>query len=89
MCLPMSIYIISVCCVIVNKRLDEWVNEDRLDIERLQLPRKDSKVSTLAKNSRPSSPDVHTPNSSTAAPPNKKYNGIGRKRKHESAEVSL
>ena len=87
MCLPMRV--LSICNVLVNKRLDEWVSEDRLDIERLQLPRKDSKVSTLARNSRPSSPDVHTPTSSTAPPPNKKYNGIGRKRKHESAEVSL
>ena len=46
----------------VNKRLDEWVSEDLLDVDRLQLPRKDSKVSTLSKSSRPASPDVSTLN---------------------------
>ncbi|XP_064403731.1 histone acetyltransferase KAT5-like [Halichondria panicea] len=67
-----------------NKRLDEWVCEDRLDLEQLQLPRKESKVSSLARNSRPSSPDVQTP--PPPMPPPKKINGIGRKRKHESVE---
>ena len=71
----------------VNKRLDEWVCEDRLDLEQLQLPRKESKVSSLARNSRPSSPDVQTPPPSSPMPPPKKLNGIGRKRKHESVEV--
>ena len=70
----------------VNKRLDEWVSEDRCDIERLQLPRKDSKVSNLAKNSRPSSPDVNAATLSSLDP--KKFNSIaGRKRKHDSVEV--
>jgi hypothetical protein len=69
----------------VNKRLDEWVSEDLLDVERLQLPRKDSKVSTLSKNSRPASPDVASLN---AEP--KRHNSItGRKKiKLDSAEVS-
>jgi len=68
-----------------NKRLDEWVSEDRCDIERLQLPRKDSKVSNLAKNSRPSSPDVNAATLSSLDP--KKFNSIaGRKRKHDSVE---
>lgn len=39
-----------------NKRLDEWVTKDRLDLQRLQLPKKDSK-SALKNGSRPSSPD--------------------------------
>ena len=70
----------------VNKRLDEWISEDLLDVERLQLPRKDSKVSTLSKNSRPASPDVATLN---AEP--KRHNSItGRKKiKLDSAEVSM
>ena len=69
-----------------NKRLDEWVSEDRLDIERLQLPRKDSKVNSLSKSSRPASPDVATP---TSTEPKKTNSLIGRKRKHDgSVEVS-
>ena len=70
----------------VNKRLDDWVGEDRLDIEKLQLPRKDSKVSTLSKSSRPASPDVVMPLLSSDP---KKYNSISgnRKRKHDSVEV--
>ena len=69
----------------VNKRLDEWISEDLLDVERLQLPRKDSKVSTLSKNSRPASPDVASLN-----PEPKRHNSItGRKKiKLDSAEVS-
>lgn len=70
----------------VNKRLDEWISEDLLDVERLQLPRKDSKVSTLSKNSRPASPDVTSLN---AEP--KRHNSItGRKKiKLDSAEVCM
>ena len=70
----------------VNKRLDEWISEDLLDVERLQLPRKDSKVSTLSKNSRPASPDVASLN---AEP--KRHNSItGRKKiKLDSAEVCM
>ncbi len=43
----------------VNKRLDEWVTPDRLDIKKLQFPKKEAK--TPMKNglpgSRPSSPE--------------------------------
>ena len=74
-----------------NKRLDEWVSEDRCDFERLQLPRKDSKVSNLAKNSRPSSPSVHTATSSAISSlDTKRFNSLaGRKRKHDSVEVCV
>ena len=69
----------------VNKRLDEWVSEDLLDVERLQLPRKDSKVSTLSKNSRPASPDVGSLNSEP-----KRHNSVTGRKKiklESSAEV--
>ena len=69
----------------VNKRLDEWVCEDRLDVEQLQLPRKDSKVSTLVKSSRPSSPDTPVPTPPMVPP--KKLTGPNKKRKHDSVEV--
>lgn len=83
----LSHIIIVIVIIAVNKRLDDWVNEDRLDIERLQLPRKDSKVSTLAKSSRPASPDVVMPLLSSDP---KKFNSFaGRKRKHDSVEVYM
>ena len=51
----------------------------------MQLPRKDSKVSTLVKLSRPASPDVLAP---ATASDSKKLNSLaGRKRKHGSMEV--
>lgn len=69
----------------VNKRLDEWVDEDHIDPERLQLPRKESKIGSLSKNSRQPSPvDIPTPTGSDS----RKHGGlVGRKRKHESVEV--
>lgn len=43
-----------------NKRLDEWVSQDRLDLKEMQLPRKE--VKTPIKNgSRPCSPDRDIP----------------------------
>ena len=61
------------------------MSEDLLDLERLQLPRKDSKVSTLSKSSRPASPDV----TSLGTEHTKRHNSItGRKKiKLDSAEV--
>ena len=56
-----------------NKRLDEWVEEDRLDLRKIQYPRRDlasstttglntpKKTLTGATNSRPSSPGLTTP----------------------------
>ncbi|XP_061424695.1 histone acetyltransferase KAT5 isoform X3 [Petromyzon marinus] len=43
-----------------NKRLDEWVTYDRLDVRRMQFPRKDAKTPTKNGSgpcSRPSSPE--------------------------------
>lgn len=39
-----------------NKRLDEWVTKDRLDLHKMQLPKKDIKT-PLKNGSRPSSPE--------------------------------
>lgn len=43
----------------VNKRLDEWVTHDRLDLKRVQVPRKEAKTPTKngLPGSRPGSPD--------------------------------
>ncbi|TRZ10034.1 hypothetical protein HGM15179_017071 [Zosterops borbonicus] len=42
-----------------NKRLDEWVTHDRLDLKRVQVPRKEAKTPTKngLPGSRPGSPD--------------------------------
>ncbi|XP_018592945.1 histone acetyltransferase KAT5b isoform X1 [Scleropages formosus] len=42
-----------------NKRLDEWVTPDRLDLKKLQLPKKEAKTPTKngLPGSRPSSPE--------------------------------
>lgn len=43
----------------VNKRLDEWVTHDRLDLKRVQVPRKEAKTPTKngLPGSRPGSPE--------------------------------
>ncbi|CAI8051957.1 Histone acetyltransferase KAT5 [Geodia barretti] len=41
-----------------NKRLDEWVSEDSLDLEKVRLPRKESKAGLSRQTSRAASPDV-------------------------------
>uniref|UniRef100_A0AAY4DXM3 histone acetyltransferase n=1 Tax=Denticeps clupeoides TaxID=299321 RepID=A0AAY4DXM3_9TELE len=43
----------------VNKRLDEWVTPDRLDLKKLQFPKKEAKTPTKngLSGSRPSSPE--------------------------------
>lgn len=43
----------------VNKRLDEWVTADRLDMKKLQFPKKEAKTPTKngLSGSRPSSPE--------------------------------
>lgn len=45
--------------MLVNKRLDEWVMADRLDIKKLQFPKKEAKTPTKngVAGSRPSSPE--------------------------------
>ena len=73
-----------------NKRLDEWVSEEKLDIEHLQLPRKDTKTpSALIKApfSRAASPDVAgviTPTHLLAGDPIRRTSIAGRKRKLET-----
>lgn len=46
-----------------NKRLDEWVTSERLDIKKLQLPRKENKtpLKDVKNGSRPCSPDLLAP----------------------------
>lgn len=64
-----------------NKRLDEWVDEARLDLSKLQLPKKeDNKKSSKGKGagSRPSSPDRELVNGVGSCRPKAI---IGRKRK--------
>ena len=65
------------------------MSEDNVDAERLQLPRKESKIGNLTKNSRQASPvDVPTPTGSDSGGPIRKHGGFaGRKRKHDSVEV--
>ena len=71
----------------VNKRLDEWVTEDQVDIEKMQLPRKDSKVGALSRQtSRASSPDVH---GSTQLDSKKNTGSSNRKRKTNGTEVHV
>ncbi|XP_010572434.1 PREDICTED: histone acetyltransferase KAT5-like, partial [Haliaeetus leucocephalus] len=43
----------------INKRLDEWVTHDRLDLKRVQVPRKEAKTPTKngLPGSRPGSPE--------------------------------
>lgn len=52
----------NLCIIIlykVNKRLDEWVTADRLDMKKLQFPKKEAKTPTKngLPGSRPSSPE--------------------------------
>ncbi|XP_037500605.1 histone acetyltransferase KAT5 isoform X2 [Rhipicephalus sanguineus] len=46
-----------------NKRLDEWVTVERLDLKKLQLPRKENKtpLKDVKNGSRPCSPDLLAP----------------------------
>lgn len=45
--------------ILVNKRLDEWVSKDRLDLTKVQLPKKEVKtpLKEIKNGSRPCSPD--------------------------------
>ena len=88
------------CFSIDNKRLDEWVTADKLDIDHIQLPRKESKSQTptaaaaLIKNtSRAVSPDVTISGASSPLPSsgetvstNSRRSSVvlGRKRKNEN-----
>ena len=47
--------------LVVNKRLDEWVGEDRMNLDKLEQPKKEvktpSKDGKMLNGSRPSSPE--------------------------------
>ncbi|KAJ7996628.1 hypothetical protein DPEC_G00239020 [Dallia pectoralis] len=53
-----------------NKRLDEWVTPDRLDMKKLQFPKKEAKTPTKngLPGSRPSSPEREVVRAAGAAP---------------------
>ncbi|XP_008331188.1 histone acetyltransferase KAT5 isoform X1 [Cynoglossus semilaevis] len=76
-----------------NKRLDEWVTADRLDMKKLQFPKKDAKPSTKngLPGSRPSSPErevrkgVETNPPPVTAPRGKTLPTLQHKRKVEMA----
>ncbi|EEC13173.1 tip60, putative, partial [Ixodes scapularis] len=54
-----------------NKRLDEWVTAERLDMKKLQLPRKENKtpLKDVKNGSRPCSPDPLAPLPAGVRPP--------------------
>lgn len=58
------------CLLKVNKRLDEWVTPDRLDIKKLQFPKKEAKTPMKdgLPGSRPSSPERDVVRGSTLHP---------------------
>lgn len=64
-----------------NKRLDEWVSEDNLDIEKVRLPRKESKSGISRQTSRAGSPDV-----SGSVQLDSKKSSYNRKRKANGIE---
>ncbi len=47
--------------ILVNKRLDEWVEEDRMNLAKLEPPKKEAKTplkdGKMLNGSRPNSPD--------------------------------
>ena len=49
--------------VLDNKRLDEWIPEERMDLSKIEVPKKEMKTpvkdSKLMNGSRPSSPELH------------------------------
>jgi len=77
------------CCVLVNKRLDEWVEEERLDLTKLQMPKKeDTKKISKGKGtagSRPCSPDRELVNGVGGGRPKAP---VGRKRKANAMDKS-
>ncbi|KAL5008626.1 hypothetical protein ScPMuIL_014207 [Solemya velum] len=75
-----------------NKRLDEWVPEERMDLSRLEPPRKDSKTpkkeGAREGGSRPGSPERELVNGSASSVPNKKNSNLVRKRKGPDEDIS-
>ena len=79
---------LSYCYFLVNKRLDEWVEEERLDLSKLQLPKKeDAKKTSKGKGagSRPCSPDRELVNGVGSGRPKAI---VGRKRKANAMDKS-
>ena len=73
-------------CVLVNKRLDEWVEEERLDLTKLQMPKKeDTKKINKGAGSRPCSPDRELVNGVGSGRPKAP---VGRKRKANAMDKS-
>uniref|UniRef100_T1J5Z7 histone acetyltransferase n=1 Tax=Strigamia maritima TaxID=126957 RepID=T1J5Z7_STRMM len=66
----------------INKRLDEWVYEDRLNLKKIQAPKKDSTTPKKPEKngSRPTSPEVVVVQNGTSGGMQKKTPS-GRKRK--------
>ena len=61
-----SFHVLTKKIISVNKRLDEWVTEERMDMSRIEQPQKDTKSNTPLKltngahhrtDSRPPSPE--------------------------------
>ncbi|KAH7941580.1 hypothetical protein HPB49_015029 [Dermacentor silvarum] len=82
-----------------NKRLDEWVTVERLDLKKLQLPRKENKtpLKDVKNGSRPCSPDLLAATSVVDVWPQKspaeakvpvKENSEGWSKKARTPEVS-
>ncbi|KAJ8405187.1 hypothetical protein AAFF_G00321780 [Aldrovandia affinis] len=79
-----------------NKRLDEWVTPDRLDVKKLQFPKKEAKTPTKngLSGSRPSSPERDPMRKSldlslqTATAPSRGKTVPTPKRKAESASLA-
>lgn len=53
-----------------NKRLDEWVTHERLDLKKIQFPKKEAKTPTKngLPGSRPGSPEREVVSRSPASP---------------------
>ena len=45
------------CAAAVNKRLDEWVTESRMDLQKLETKKETKTPMKLMNGSRPCSPD--------------------------------
>ncbi len=94
----LHVHVTYTCFNTDNKRLDEWVSEDRLDLEKIQLPRKDCKssatntIAAIKNMSRASSPDITVIAPPTSFLPHdiiRRTSVAGRKRKNEAGDVRI
>jgi len=74
-----------------NKRLDEWVTEDRMDISKLQMPSKENKQTPVKdmNGSRPGSPQHQQNGSVAGALSAPKHKSNPRKRKLNADEMLM